>query len=66
MSYKCALYFTGEIICFHNYRVLHGRDGYKSQPDCERHLEGGFLDWDELHSRRRVIQKDYGITPELD
>ena len=54
----------GEAICFHNYRVLHGRDSYEATAGGERHLEGGYIDWDELSSRRRVLQQENGITPD--
>ena len=46
----------GELICFHNYRVLHGRTGFQILSDGVRHLVNGFMDWDELYSRRRVLQ----------
>ena len=49
-------FFSGEIVCFHNYRVLHGRHGYQMQEGGERELRGGYIDWDELHSLRRVMQ----------
>jgi len=51
----------GEVICFHNYRVLHGRLGYEMVEGGERHLNGGFIDWDEMHSRRRVLQEKLGF-----
>jgi len=50
----------GEIICFHNFRVLHGRTGYKTITEGERILQGGYLDWDELMSRRRLLQNKLG------
>lgn len=51
----------GEVACFHNYRVLHGRLGYKMTEGGERWLNGGFLDWDEMHSMRRVLQTRLGL-----
>jgi len=51
----------GDIICFHNYRVLHGRTGFEVLGDGERHLEGGYIDWDEMFSRRRVLQRKLGL-----
>ena len=44
------------MICFHNFRVLHGRTGFEVLADGVRHLRNGFLDWDVLYSRRRVVQ----------
>ena len=61
---KIHIYVTGEAMCFHNFRVLHGRDGFEVLSDGERHLEGGYIDWDELHSRRRVLQRELGILPQ--
>lgn len=47
---------TGDIISFANMRVLHGRLGFATQ--MERFLEGAYIDWDEIRSRRRVIDLD--------
>ena len=44
----------GDIACFHNFRVLHGRQGYDA--NSERQLQGGYIDWDFMRSRRRVLQ----------
>lgn len=46
----------GDIISFANMRVLHGRLGFATQ--MERFLEGAYIDWDEIRSRRRVIDLD--------
>ena len=55
-------FFLGEIACFHNYRIMHGREGFEVQGQGgERHYEGGYLDWDELHSRRRVLQEELNL-----
>ena len=51
----------GDCICFHNNRVLHGRTGYKVTKAGERKLQGGYVDWEELRSRRRVLQEELGL-----
>ena len=56
------LFFSGDCICFHNNRVMHGRTGYQAMEAGERELEGGYLDWDELRSKRRILQQKLGIT----
>jgi len=53
----------GDMINFYNHRVLHGRRAYKVEPGEERHAEGGYIDMDEIRSRRRVIQEQLGIRP---
>ena len=55
----------GEIACFHNYRVLHGRQAFQVLQEGERHLEGGFLDWDDVHSRRRMIMFESSNEKEI-
>lgn len=42
----------GEILTFDNHRVLHGRKGYQGS----RLLIGGYLDWDLIKSRTRVLK----------
>jgi len=49
----------GEMVVFHNNRVLHGRKYFKLD-DKERHLEGGYIDWDDILSRFRVLVHKYG------
>ena len=49
--------FAGDVICFHNYRVLHGRDKYEIRANEERLLEGSYLDWDEMRSKRRALDE---------
>ncbi|XP_066265539.1 gamma-butyrobetaine dioxygenase-like [Branchiostoma lanceolatum] len=51
---------AGEMIAFNNTRTLHGRLAY-SQTGGTRHLQGGYLDWDEIYSRMRVLKTDLGI-----
>ncbi|XP_071840924.1 gamma-butyrobetaine dioxygenase-like isoform X2 [Apostichopus japonicus] len=43
----------GEILVVDNYRVPHGRMDVDSR--SARHLEGAYLDWDEISSRLRVL-----------
>ncbi|XP_013379806.1 gamma-butyrobetaine dioxygenase isoform X1 [Lingula anatina] len=52
----------GDIVCFANKRVLHGRTGYENVKG-ERHLEGAYFDWDEVRSRVRVLKRDLNIEP---
>ena len=55
----------GELLVFHNRRILHGRRGYQVPGHLSaaagdapiRHLEGGYADLDGLHSRLRVLSR---------
>nr|XP_020464453.1 gamma-butyrobetaine dioxygenase [Monopterus albus] len=47
----------GDIVTFDNWRLLHGRRNYISRPDKLRHLEGAYLDWDEVMSRLRILRR---------
>ncbi|XP_033104009.1 gamma-butyrobetaine dioxygenase-like [Anneissia japonica] len=51
----------GEAACLNNTRVLHGRSAFTVPPGCQtpRHLQGMYIDWDEIYSRMR------GITAKL-
>eukprot|EP00057_Strongylocentrotus_purpuratus_P030705 XP_782480.1 PREDICTED: gamma-butyrobetaine dioxygenase [Strongylocentrotus purpuratus] len=59
----------GEIIAFDNNRVMHGRSAYTVKyvdgEDHSRLLIGGFLDWDEIHSRMRLLDERMNGTPRL-
>ena len=44
-------------MCFHNYRVLHGREKYELRGGEERLLEGSYIDWDEMRSKRRFLEE---------
>ncbi|KAM7424558.1 hypothetical protein PAMA_000754 [Pampus argenteus] len=46
----------GDIVTFDNWRLLHGRKSYVSRVDTLRHLEGAYLDWDEVMSRLRILR----------
>lgn len=39
---------------FDNWRLLHGREAY--DPAALRHLEGNYIDWDEILSTLRVLE----------
>ena len=53
----------GELVCFDNQRVLHGRTGYES--GGERHLQGCYADRDGLESRLAVLRRrhDRSVPP---
>ncbi|KAJ8280995.1 hypothetical protein GJAV_G00061990 [Gymnothorax javanicus] len=47
----------GDVLTFDNWRLLHGRRSYISHQENMRHLEGAYLDWDEVMSRLRILKK---------
>ena len=46
----------GDIACFNNRRVLHGRTGY-NPTTTNRWLQGCYFDWDEMLSKYRTLKK---------
>jgi gamma-butyrobetaine dioxygenase len=52
------------VYCFNNWRILHGRKAIKLVPGSEPKIERGYVDWDELHSSRRVLKVKLGISDE--
>ncbi len=56
VSLKLYVVYIGEVITFANMRVLHGRLGF--QADTQRLMQGGYIDWEEIRSRRRVLDLD--------
>jgi gamma-butyrobetaine dioxygenase len=44
----------GDILCFDNRRVLHGRSGFELVGGETRKLIGTYLRWDEIWSMARV------------
>lgn len=53
----------GEVVTFNNTRVMHGRSGFTvdtSNAEQVRHYEGGYLEWDEIFSRMRVLREKKG------
>ena len=49
---------------FDNQRVLHGRTSYKMEEGGVRHLEGGYVDWDELRSKINVLKRSMKLQPQ--
>ncbi|XP_022099246.1 gamma-butyrobetaine dioxygenase-like isoform X2 [Acanthaster planci] len=45
----------GDIMTFNSRRVVHGRSSFRVTQASGRHLEGGYLEWDEINSRLRVL-----------
>ena len=45
---------AGDILCFDNRRVLHGRSGFEIRNGETRKLIGTYLRWDEVRSMARV------------
>lgn len=52
----------GDQLAFDNGRVLHGRTAYDPQSGA-RHLQGCYLDSDDLLSRIRVLERAQAATP---
>jgi len=46
-----------QMVTFNNQRILHGRTAFGNDTKGERHVEGAYLDWDEVRSRIRVLKK---------
>lgn len=44
------------MVTFDNLRVLHGRTAFGEKIEGERHVQGAYLDWDEVRSRIRVLR----------
>ena len=51
----------GDIVCFNNRRVLHGRTAY--DPNTRRWLQGCYFDWDEILCKYRTVKRRLGIKP---
>ena len=55
---KFSIHFkleSGDIFCFNNRRILHGRTEYDPNSG-HRHLQGYYLDRDELQSRINYLK----------
>ena len=57
----------GEIIQFHNLRVLHGRTAFTLESEkASRWLHGIYFEWDVVFSKLRVLHGKLGLkTPHL-
>lgn len=53
---------AGSIVCLNNWRVLHGRTSFEVIPGSEAVVQRGYMDWDEVHSKRRVVGSELGIA----
>ncbi|XP_033637140.1 gamma-butyrobetaine dioxygenase-like [Asterias rubens] len=49
----------GDIMTFDNRRVIHGRGSFEVTSNSSRHLETGYLEWDEINSRLRLLQHQF-------
>ena len=56
LAYKLE---AGDILGFHNKRVLHGRTPYDPSRS-ERWLEGAYANWDDVHARIRALKERLG------
>ncbi|KAJ1522645.1 hypothetical protein ONE63_001817 [Megalurothrips usitatus] len=56
VSYKMK---EGDILTFDNIRLVHGRKKYEDTAKAVRHVIGGYLDWDEIWSRIRVLKNNF-------
>ena len=45
----------GEVMCFDNRRILHGREAFSGSG--MRHLQGVYIDRDEITSRARALNR---------
>lgn len=45
------------MFAFDNTRLVHGRLGYEDTSGNQRFVVGFFLDWDEIHSKMRVLKR---------
>lgn len=53
---------AGDIMCFDNRRILHGRDAFTGSG--KRHLQGVYIDRDEIMSRSRALNRVAGLHAE--
>ena len=49
----------GDCIVFDNQRILHGRKGYTLEAGGFRHLQGTYVDWDEINSKVNALRESY-------
>ncbi|TRY82046.1 hypothetical protein DNTS_006688 [Danionella cerebrum] len=56
-TYRMQPGHGSDVVTFDNWRLLHGRRSYMSRGQNSRHLEGAYLDWDEVMSRLRILRR---------
>jgi gamma-butyrobetaine dioxygenase len=54
-----SAFAPGDLVMFDNRRVLHGRDSFDPQGG-QRHLQGCYVDRDDVYSRLRILQRPTG------
>merc|ERR1712042_175488 len=50
---------AGDMYCVNNARVLHGRFSFKRDPNERRFIQNGYLDMDEISSKRRILKTSF-------
>ena len=66
---RCSFWIKmkpGEVYAANNHRVLHGRSAYLDSDKNVRLLQLGYLDWDCVHSKIRLLAKEQGIDSPID
>jgi len=54
----------GDMVTVKNTRILHGRSELEGGVmGSGRHLQCGYMDWDEIRSTMRVTRKKLGLLP---
>ncbi len=51
----------GDIACVVNTRVMHGRTSLEGEEVSCRRLRCGYMDWDEISSKIRVLKKELAL-----
>ncbi|KAK4326521.1 hypothetical protein Pmani_002969 [Petrolisthes manimaculis] len=54
---------SGEILALDNTRLLHGRKSFDPATTIGfRHMHNAYIDWDDLRSKRRLLQSSMGVS----
>jgi hypothetical protein len=53
----------GDLVCFSNRRMLHGRTAFTEAAGCVRHLQGCYVAMETFINRLRVLQNSEGDGP---
>ena len=56
---------SGEIATMNNARVLHGRTAFQVTEEASRLLEGGYIDWDMVYGKLRVLAQKYNVSIDI-